>query len=62
MVADATRIVSVWAVLIVPFVLLTAYLWTTDDLGVEFVAAYWFAPVVLTLIGVLPSPWRLLAV
>ncbi|MFB6220164.1 MAG: hypothetical protein ABEH90_01880 [Halolamina sp.] len=55
---EAQRIVAVWAVLTVPFVVVTAYLWTQDDLTARFVAAYWFAPAVLTMLGVLPAPWQ----
>ena len=61
MVGDVQRIVAVWAVLAVPFVLVAAYLWTQDELTARFVAAYWFAPAVLTLIGVIPAPWQALA-
>ena len=39
----------------VPFAL---YLWRHRDLSLGFVAAYWFPPVVLTLIGALPAPWQ----
>ncbi|SFB83709.1 hypothetical protein SAMN05444422_102305 [Halobiforma haloterrestris] len=50
------RLIAVWAVLVVPFVLVAAYLWTRDDLSARFVVAYWFPAVVSTAIGVLPAP------
>jgi len=49
--------IAVWAVLVVPFVLMTGYLWAQEDLGLAFVVAYWFPAVVVTAIGVLPPPW-----
>lgn len=58
MVGEAQRAVAVWAVLVVPFAVLAAYLWTQDDLGAEFVAIYWFPPLVLTLLGAIPAPWQ----
>ena len=58
MVSDTQQALAVWSVLVVPFVLLAAFLWARGELGPRFVGAYWFAPVVLTLIGALPAPWR----
>lgn len=56
--ADAHRVVAVWAVLTVPFLLIAAYLWSQADLAAQFVIAFWFAPFVLTLIGAIPGPWE----
>jgi hypothetical protein len=60
MVGDVQRIIAVWAVLTVPFILIGAYLWSQDDLGIRFVVAYWFPPVVLTVIDAIPPPWQLI--
>lgn len=58
MVSESTQAIAVWSVLVVPFVLIALSLWTRRDLSLGFVAAYWFPPVVLTLIGSLPAPWQ----
>ena len=58
MVGDSQRAVAVWAVLVVPFALLAIFRWNRDALDLQFVVAYWFAPAVLTAIGVLPPPWK----
>lgn len=58
MVTSSQQALAVWGVLVAPFVLLALFLWTRDALTARFVAAYWFAPVVLTLVGVLPVPWH----
>jgi len=57
-VSSSQQALAVWAVLVVPFVLLALFLWTRNGLTARFVAAYWFAPVVLTFIGALPAPWH----
>ena len=56
--SETTQAIAVWSVLVVPFALIALYLWTRRDLSLGFVAAYWFAPLVLTLIGALPAPWQ----
>lgn len=56
--ADAHRIVAVWAVLVVPFLLVAASLWTQAELTAQFVIAFWVPPSVLTLIGAIPAPWE----
>jgi hypothetical protein len=58
MVSESTQAIAVWSVLVVPFVPFALYLWRHRDLSLGFVAAYWFPPVVLTLIGALPAPWQ----
>ncbi|NHX37216.1 MULTISPECIES: hypothetical protein [Halolamina] len=58
MVTSSQQALAVWGLLVVPFVLLALFLWGRDGLTAQFVAAYWFAPVVLTLIGVFPAPWQ----
>ena len=55
--SDRQRTLGVWGVLVVPFVALAVFLWIQRDLTLGFVGAYWFAPVVLTAGGVLPTPW-----
>mgnify|MGYP000067790246 CR=1 FL=1 len=55
--SEGRRALAVWSVLAVPFVLLALFLWTRQDLTLGFVGAYWFAPAVLVIVGVLPSPW-----
>ncbi|QKY20071.1 hypothetical protein B4589_006645 [Halolamina sp. CBA1230] len=55
--SERQRALAVWSVLVVPFVALAVFLWTQHDLTLGFVGAYWFAPVVLTIVGVLPAPW-----
>jgi len=54
---ERQRALAVWGVLVVPFVALAVFLWSRNDLTLEFVGAYWFAPVVLTIVGALPAPW-----
>lgn len=51
------RTLAVWVVLLGPFAVLSTWLWLRGELTLQFVAAYWFAPVVLTAMGVLPVPW-----
>ena len=58
MIGDVQRTLAVWAVLVVPFGIMVAYLWSREDFGVRFVVAYWFPAVVLTVVGVLPPPWQ----
>ncbi|WP_435118509.1 hypothetical protein [Halolamina sp. C58] len=58
--SEYRRALAVWSVLSVPFVLLAAFLWTRQDLTLGFVGLYWFAPVVLAIVGVLPAPWAAL--
>jgi uncharacterized integral membrane protein len=55
--SESRRALAVWSVLAVPFVLLALFLWTRQDLTLGFVGAYWFAPVVLVIVDVLPAPW-----
>ncbi|TMT85678.1 hypothetical protein E2L06_03345 [Haloterrigena sp. H1] len=61
MMGETQRIVAVWAVLTLPFILFATYLWIHDDLSPRFIVAYWFAPIALTLIGVFPAPWQPIA-
>lgn len=56
--ADADRIVAVWAVLVVPFLLIATSLWSQAELTAQFVIACWVAPFVLALVGALPAPWE----
>jgi hypothetical protein len=51
------RTLAVWVLLVGPFIVLATWLRLQGDLTTQFVAAYWFAPVVLTAMGVLPPPW-----
>ncbi|SDJ35877.1 hypothetical protein SAMN05216226_102295 [Halovenus aranensis] len=62
MVSELQQSIAVWAVLLVPFVLLATHQQVTDELPLTFVAAYWFPAAVLTFIGVLPAPWSILEV
>lgn len=62
MVGELQQGIAVWTVLVVPFVLMAAYLQVNDELTLQIVAFYWFPAIVLTLIGVLPAPWRVLNV
>lgn len=57
MVSDIQRVVAVWSVLALPFIIIGAYLWSQDDLEIRFIIAYWFPAVVLTVVGVIPPPW-----
>ena len=58
MVSERQRVLAVWSVLVVPFVVLALFLWTREALTLGFVGTYWFAPVVLTIVGALPTPWQ----
>jgi hypothetical protein len=60
MVGELQQVIAVWTVLVLPFVLIAAFLQVNSELTVQFVAFYWFPAVVLTLLGVLPAPWRAL--
>lgn len=60
MVRGVHQTVAVWAVLVVPFVLVAASLWTQRELTRGFVLAYWFPAVVVTALGVVPPPWVIL--
>ena len=60
MVSGVQQAIAVWAVLVVPFVLMVAYLWTQRELTLGFVIAYWFPVVVVTALGVVPPPWAIL--
>ena len=44
---DSQRAAGVWAVFFLPFVVLTGFLYAQNQLTIEFVALYWFPPVVL---------------
>lgn len=61
MVTEDQRILAVWSVLVVPFVVVAVTLALRRELTARFVAAYWFAPAVLTAIGAIPAPWVLLS-
>jgi len=62
MVSDIQRIVAVWSILSLPFIVIGAYLWSQDELGIRFIVAYWFPAVVLTVVGVIPPPWQFITV
>jgi hypothetical protein len=55
---DSQRAAGVWAVFFLPFVVLTGFLYAQNQLTIEFVALYWFPPVVLIAIGTVPPPWK----
>lgn len=56
---DSTqRVLAVWAVLVVPFVVLSVFLWRQNELSARIVAVYWYPAVVLVLIGTIPAPWE----
>lgn len=57
MVSGVQQATAVWAVLVVPFVLLVAYLWTQEEISLTVAIAYWFPVVVVTVLGVVPPPW-----
>lgn len=57
---DPRVVLAVWTLLVVPFVGLAAFLATRGELTAFVVATYWFPPAVLTAIGTIPPPWRLL--
>ncbi|GAB7095657.1 hypothetical protein JCM30237_28110 [Halolamina litorea] len=52
------RALAAWAVVVVPFVVLSAFLRSRGALGWEFAAAYAVGPLSLWLLGVLPVPGR----
>lgn len=55
---NSQRAVAVWAVVVLPFFVLSGFLYTRNQLSIGFVALYWFPTVVLTLMGTIPPPWR----
>lgn len=59
---DATRqrALGAWAVVVLPFVVLAAFLASRGELTPTVVALYWFPAAVLSLLGVLPAPWSVL--
>jgi hypothetical protein len=47
----------VWAVFVLPFLILGGFLYIQEEFTIEFVGLYWFPAIVLTLIGTIPPPW-----
>jgi hypothetical protein len=52
------RTIAVWAVFIVPFLILAGFLSNKNQLTFAVVGLYWFPAVVLTIIGTVPPPWQ----
>ena len=50
--------VAVWGMLVVSFVILAGFVHDRGELTAAFVAYYWGPVLVVTYIGVLPTPWR----
>jgi hypothetical protein len=50
--------IAVWAVLVLPFLVIGGLLYTRNQLTLKVVGMYWFPAVVLTVIGVIPPPWK----
>jgi hypothetical protein len=50
--------IAVWSVFLLPFLVFGGFLLTRNQLTLEVVGIYWFPAIVLTVIGVIPPPWR----
>lgn len=55
---DSQRAVAVWVVLVLPFVILSEFLYPQNQPTIEVVVLYWLPAVVLTVIGTIPPPWK----
>lgn len=55
---DLPTTAAVWAVLVVPFLVLAGFLSVRGELTPYVVVLYWFPAVVLVLLGSIPAPWR----
>ncbi len=52
------RTVAVWAVFVLPFVILGGFLYAQEELTIEVIGLYWFPAIVLTIIRTIPPPWE----
>lgn len=55
---DTRQAIAVWAVLVLPFLILGSSLYIRDRLTLEVIGTYWFPAIVLAVLGVVPPPWE----
>jgi len=55
---DQQRALAVWIVFVAPFLFLLVFFAWFHTLSLEIIAIYWFPAIVLTIVGILPPPWR----
>jgi hypothetical protein len=55
---DTQQAIAVWDVFLLPFLIFAGFLYIRNQLTPKIVAMYWFPAVVLTIIGVIPPPWK----
>lgn len=53
-------VIAAWSVLLVPFIVVTAYRGYQGEFSIWFTTVYWMPASILTILGVLPSPLGLL--
>ncbi|MFT4891320.1 MAG: hypothetical protein ACI9YT_002247 [Halobacteriales archaeon] len=55
---DSQRASAIWAVLILPFLIVAGVLSFHDRLSMVIVGLYWFPAIILVIIGTIPPPWE----
>lgn len=55
---DSQQAVATWTVFVLSFLIIGGFLHTRNQLTVGVAGLYWFPPIVLTLIGMIPPPWK----
>jgi hypothetical protein len=55
---ESQRTIAVWVFYILSFIVLAAFLRLQAQLTIGVIGLYWFSAVILTIIGVIPPPWK----
>jgi len=48
----------VWTVFVFSFLIIGGFLHVQNQLTIGVAGLYWFPPIILTLIGLIPPPWE----
>jgi hypothetical protein len=55
---DSQQAVAMWTVFVFSFLIIGGFLHVRNQLTIGAAGLYWFPPIVLTLIGTIPPPWK----
>lgn len=55
---DTQQTIAVWTIFLLPFSVFGGFLYIRNQLTLGVIGMYWFPPIVLMIIGVIPPPWK----